>query len=237
MATRLFSNETEKELISSREKLRKFTAYLQQAREEERTRISREIHDELGQVLATVHMGVSLLAEEYRDHQHLTQQIGVFEEMLEDAIKTVQRIVTELRPLMLDTLGLLDALDWQIKEFQKRTGIDCNLGILLQRNDFAPDVATALFRILQETLTNIIRHSEATRVKVTLDEKRDKLILIVRDNGMGITREQNRNGRALGIMGMQERAYALGGRVKIFGVPAKGTVVIAHIPVSPSGDE
>jgi len=235
MASRFFSNETEKELISSRENFRKLTVHLQRAREEERTRIAREIHDELGQVLATVHMGVSLLADEYRDHQHLTNKIKPFEEMLEGAIKTVQRIVSELRPLILDMLGLADALEWQVNEFRKRTGIECSMESLLLTKDFDPDVATAIFRILQETLTNIMRHAKATRVKITLAEKRNHIVLTVRDNGAGITREQGRNGNAFGIMGMRERANALGGKVNIVGVPEKGTVVVAHIPLTPAG--
>jgi signal transduction histidine kinase len=222
-------NRAEQEVLSSR-KLRTLTAHLQKTREAERSRIAREIHDELGQVLATVQMGMSMMAEDYRDHQILTAKIRDFDQLLAGAIKTVQRISAELRPQMLDTLGLGEALDWQASEFQKRTGIDCTLEILLQRKDFPPDVATAVFRIVQETLTNVMRHSEASRVILTLHEKRDRLVLMVRDNGKGITRAQSRDSRALGIMGMKERAYSLGGRLKIFAAPEKGTVVIAHIP-------
>ncbi len=223
----------EEELRSSRKRLRAFTAHLQKAREEERTKVAREIHDELGQVLATVQMGVSLLAEEYRDHNILTAKVSALEEKLKGAIKTVQRISTELRPVMLDMLGLGEAIQWLAKEFQKSTGIVCNPVILLQQEHFERDVATAVFRIFQETLTNVIRHSEANRVNVTLEERMDRLVLVVRDNGKGITREQIGNSQSLGVMGMKERAYALGGRVRILGAPEKGTAVIAHIPITP----
>lgn len=229
------SNQTEEELLSSRNRLRNLTEHLQKTREEERCRISREIHDELGQVLATVQMGVSLLAEDYRDHWLLATRIDEIDQQLRGAIETVQRISAELRPLMLDTLGLAAAVDWQAREFQKKTGIDCTLDIHLHRAEFDPDAATAIFRIFQETLTNIIRHAKATLVRVTLEEKRGKLVLIVRDNGRGITREQCRNSNALGIMGMRERAYTLGGRVTILGAPGKGTVATATIPLPRSG--
>jgi signal transduction histidine kinase len=213
-------------------KLRHLAAYLQKTREEERARIAREIHDELGQLLATVQMGMSLMAEEYRDHQKLSAKISDFDQLLREAVKTVQRISADLRPQMLDTLGLGDAMDWQAQEFQKRTGIDCTLKLLLQREHFDPEVATAIFRIFQETLTNVIRHAGATRVLTTLQEKRNRLILIVRDNGRGITPGQSRDSHALGIMGMRERAYALGGRLRIFAAAEQGTIVMARIPVT-----
>ena len=224
----------EKELLTSRQQLRSLTKHLLQAREEERAKISREIHDELGQVLATIQMGVSLLAEEYRDHHRLTARISVFEQMLEGAIKTVQRISSELRPLMLDILGLCEALEWQAGEFQKRTGIACKTSILIQKTEFSQDLQTTLYRIFQEALTNIIRHSGATRVDVTLEKKQSRVVLIIMDNGRGISREQLRPAsQSLGITGMKERAYALGGRVKVCGTPLQGTTVIARIPIEP----
>ena len=214
-------------------RLRNLAVYLQKTREEERARIAREIHDELGQLLATVQMGMSMMAQEYRDHHVLSAKINDFELLLQEAVKTVQRISADLRPQMLDTLGLGEALDWQAKEFQKRTGIDCTLTLLLRREHFDPEVSTALFRIFQETLTNIIRHSEASRVRTVLREKSNRLVLVVQDNGRGITPGQRRDANSLGIMGMRERAYALGGRLKIFAALEQGTVVIARIPANP----
>ena len=226
----------EKELLTSRLQLRALTKHLLQAREEERAKISREIHDELGQVLATIQMGVSLLAKEYSDHHRLTARISVFEEMLEGAIKSVQRISSELRPLMLDILGLCEVLEWQSREFQKRTGIACKTSILMQKTEFAQDLQTTLFRIFQEALTNIIRHSGATRVDVTLEKKQGRIVLIIMDNGRGISLQQLGSGQSLGITGMKERAYALGGRVKVCGTPLQGTAVIARIPLNPPAE-
>ena len=225
----------EEELRASRERLRSLSTHLQRAREEERTAISREIHDELGQVLATVQLGVSSLAEEYRDHGNLIGKIGGMEELISGAIKTVQRISTRLRPAILDELGLAEAIDWQAAEFRKRTGIACTPEILLLETNYSRDVATAVFRIFQEALTNVMRHAGASTVEVTLAERNGRIILIVRDNGRGVTREQMRDSASLGITGMRERAYALGGRVRFCSSPRRGTAVIAHIPIDAPG--
>jgi signal transduction histidine kinase len=223
------------ELLASRERLRSLSDHLQRAREEERTAVSREIHDELGQVLATVQLGVSSLAEEYHDHRHLVKKITGMEQLIAGAIRTVQRISAQLRPAILDELGLAEAIEWQAREFEKRTGIGCTHDVLLLETNFSRDLATAVFRIFQEALTNVIRHSEASHVKVSLEERNGRLVLIVADNGRGITLEQVRDNGSLGITGMRERAYALGGRVRICRSLQAGTVVIAHIPINPSG--
>jgi len=222
----------EEMLRSSQERLRALSSHLQSSREEERIRIAREIHDELGQVLATVQMGVSLLAGEPLDRIKLSAKISSLGKLLGDSIKTVQRITTELRPHMLDVLGLAEAIEWQAKEFKNRTGIECKPSILLLEGHFGKDLAIALFRIFQETLTNVIRHSGATQVDVRLEERENMLVLVVSDNGNGITREKTWDAHSLGIIGMRERAYALGGRIKIFGAPEKGTTVIVHIPLT-----
>lgn len=227
--------QAEKELRASRERLRSLSDHLQRAREEERTAVSREIHDELGQVLATVQLGVSSLAVEYRDHQLLAKKITDMEQLIAGAISTVQRISAQLRPAILDELGLAEAIEWQAREFEKRTGIGCTHDILLEETNFSRDLTTAVFRIFQEALTNIIRHSGATSVRVSLEERNGRLVLIVADNGRGIPPEQMSDNRSLGITGMRERAYALGGRVRICRSLQAGTVVIAHIPITPSG--
>lgn len=228
--------EAEKELRASRERLRALSDHLQRAREEERRAIGREIHDELGQVLATVQLGVSSLVEEYRDHKRLKGKIVTLEELLARAIGTVRKISSQLRPTILDELGLADAIEWQVAEFIKHTGLQCSHHVLLQECAFDKDVATAIFRICQEALTNIIRHSGATQVDVVLEERNDRIILLVRDNGRGITPEQLRGQKSLGIIGMRERAYMLGGRVKIRHWKKGGTVVLAHIPCNPTGE-
>jgi len=224
------------ELKASRERLRSLSDHLQRAREEERAAVSREIHDELGQVLATVQLEVSSLAEAYRDHRHLIDKIAGVERLIAGAIKTVQSLSARLRPALLDELGLAEALEWQIKEFQTRTGIPCTHDILLQDTRFGKEVATAIFRTCQEALTNVMRHAEATRVAVSLEERKGRIVLIVRDNGRGITSEQVRDRRSLGIIGMRERAYMLGGRVRICRRPEGGTLVLAHIPANGTGE-
>lgn len=229
--------EAEKELRASRERLRSLTTHLQRAREEERIAVSREIHDELGQVLATVQLAVSSLAEQYQDHRHLTGKISEMEQLISGAIRSVQRISSQLRPSILDELGLAEAIAWQAADFQKRTGITCTPDILLLETDFSKDLATAVFRIFQEALTNVIRHSGATSVEVMLEERNGRIVLIVADNGRGITSDQVRDSKSLGITGMRERAYALGGRVRICRSPQQGTAVIAHIPINPPGGD
>ncbi len=224
------------ELKASRERLRSLSDHLQRAREEERAAVSREIHDELGQVLATVQLEVSSLAGAYRDHRYLTDKIAGVEQLIAGAIKTVQSLSARLRPALLDELGLAEALEWQIKEFQTRTGIHCTHDILLQDTRFGKEVATAIFRTCQEALTNVMRHAEATRVAVSLEERKGRIVLIVRDNGRGITSEQVRGRRSLGIIGMRERAYMLGGRVRVCRRSEGGTLVLAHIPCNGTGE-
>lgn len=227
--------QTADELRASKERLRALSDHLQRAREEERTAISREIHDELGQVLASVQLGVSSLAEESPGNQHLTGKIAEMGSLISGAIKTVQRISTQLRPTILDELGLADAIEWLAADLEKRTGIDCTCDILLNGSTFSKDVATAIFRICQEALTNVVRHAHATKVTVSLEERKERLVLIIRDNGRGITSEQLQGKRSLGLIGIRERAYMLGGRVRICRWLQQGTVVIAHIPIKSSG--
>jgi signal transduction histidine kinase len=215
---------------------RQLSAQLQEARDQERSEIGREIHDELGQVLATVRMGVSSLAEEYADHQHLTKKIGDMERLLSRAIRTVQRISAQLRPAVLDILGLAAAIEWQSMNFQKTSGISCNHQIRISAGYIDPKVKIAIFRILQEGLTNVIRHADASEVKITLKQHEKWFVLSVQDNGKGIAVEPTEGVYSIGIRGMQERAFALGGRVKIISQAKQGTTVIARIPFSTSGD-
>ncbi len=227
----------EDELRISRERMRALSVHLQRAREEERTAISREIHDELGQVLATVQLGVTSLADDYHDHRHLVDKIAEMEKMLAGAIKSVQRISAQLRPAILDELGLSEAIEWQADEFRKNTGIDCTSDLLPLETEIGKDVATAIFRIFQEALTNVMRHSGATSVKVSLAERGRRIVLVVEDNGCGVAPERVRNNSSLGITGMRERANALGGRVTVRSLQEGGTVVMAHIPIDLTGDK
>jgi signal transduction histidine kinase len=220
----------------AQEQLRNLYHRLQQIREEERTRTAREVHDHLSQLLTTIKLELSLLDKKLAQHnpgiQDATQQLL---EMSDDAIQSVQRIAMDLRPPILDDLGLAEAIEWQVKEFKKRTGIHCQF--LDQMNGFELDLerSTTLFRIFQETLTNIVRHSQATQVNVKLNTCKENINLEVRDNGCGITAEQIENLRSLGLLGMRERAMVWGGYVKIEGVSQGGTTVTINIKKDGNG--
>ncbi|MCX6633553.1 MAG: histidine kinase [Acidobacteria bacterium] len=222
----------EQELRASNEQSRNLAARLLSIREEERTRIAREIHDELGQSLTAVKIDLAWLASRLpRRNAPVRERIRSTLELADSIIQSVRRISTELRPGILD-LGLTAAVEWQTREFQDRTGIRCQLR-LPALEVVASDVSTALFRILQETFTNVARHSRATRVEVVLQKERDRLVLAIRDNGKGFDQADPSLSGSLGLVGMRERAAMLGGGVSISSAPRKGTSVIAWIPLRP----
>jgi PAS domain S-box-containing protein len=225
------------EIRRSQEQLRALSARLQSAREAERTHIAREIHDELGGALTALKMDVSKVLSAYRSSREETARMDFINDRLAGAMalidrtmESVRRIATELRPAILDELGIVAAIEWQIEEFEKRFGIKCEL-----KNQWSPRLvfdqalSTALFRIFQEMLTNVARHSEATAVSVHLHHDTENLMLCVSDNGRGITERERRN--ALGLLGMQERAGIFGGKVDIRSAAGKGTVANMRIPM------
>ncbi|MFL7794332.1 MAG: GAF domain-containing protein [Anaerolineae bacterium] len=216
---------------TAREQLRDLTAYLQTAREEERTHIAREIHDELGQTLTALKFDLSWLIKRLpEDQPDLEKRAQVMSGLIDDTIHTVRRVATELRPGLLDDLGLAAAIEWQAQEFTARTDIDCDLQLDDASTSLDRDLATAVFRIFQETLTNIARHAEATEVRVTLADGPGELTLTVQDNGKGITESQVSDSKSLGLIGMRERARAWGGDITFEGVPNRGTTVTVRIP-------
>ncbi|TAN43192.1 MAG: PAS domain S-box protein [Nitrospirae bacterium] len=224
--------KTEEELNSSREQLRGLLAHHQSVREEERTRISREIHDELGQSLTALKIDLSWLMKRLNRQQSLLREKARGMSALIDLnIQTVKRIAAELRPGLLDDLGLTAALEWQAEEFQERSGIACQLLIEPEDLDIGRDISTAVFRIFQETLTNVVRHAKASRVRVTLTKRPAELILNVSDNGKGITRHQAMSPASIGLTGMKERVNFLGGTLSINGIRHKGTTVRVLIPL------
>ena len=224
----------EQELRASSEQLRNLAARLLSVREEERTRIAREIHDELGQSLTTMKLDISWLARRLSPRNgQMLQRIRATLRLADDLIKSVRRISTDLRPGILD-LGLSAAVEWQAQEFQARTGIPCKLRLLAEEVVVAPDVSTALFRILQETLTNVARHARATRTEVVLERQREGLALSIRDDGRGFDPVDPSLSKSLGLLGIRERAAMLGGRVSISSTPGKGTRITAWIPLASS---
>jgi PAS domain S-box-containing protein len=224
----------EQELEHSREEFRNLSAHQQSVREEERTRIAREIHDELGQALTALKMDLSWLKNRLPEGQKpLHAKAQKMEKLADATIESVRRISTELRPGLLDDLGLAAAIEWQAADFQSRSGIDCEAQ--LEADDLAldRDLATVLFRIFQETLTNVARHAQAGKVVVRLGREGDRIVLTVTDNGRGITKKQIDDGRSFGIIGMRERAHLWGGDLRITGNREEGTTVTVGIPLSP----
>jgi PAS domain S-box-containing protein len=219
------------ELRSSREQLRLLLAHAQTVREEERARISREIHDELGQALTALKMDLSWLLKRLdKDEPPLRDKALSMTRLVDANIQMVKRIAAELRPGVLDNLGLTDALEWQAKDFEKRTGISCKIAIRPRDIRLDRNRSTAIFRIFQETLTNVARHAGASRVTASLTKDRGKVRLFVKDDGKGITAEEVASASSIGLIGMKERVGYLGGKVKISGSAGKGTSVSVSIP-------
>lgn len=231
-AERRERQRAEDKLRRSLDQLRALTSYLQYVREEERTRIAREVHDELGQALTGLKLDMSwLLTKVGKNRTPVTEKVKTMVEHIDATIQTVRRIATELRPGILDSLGLVAALEWQANEFHSRTGIRCQVETNVGDKTWDQDFSTVFFRIFQETLTNIIRHAKATRVDVRLSEENGKLVLTVKDNGRGITEEEIANTRSIGLVGMRERAGLIGGELSLQGAPGQGTTVTVRVPL------
>jgi signal transduction histidine kinase len=223
--------QAEDALRGSFDGLRALAGRLQAVREEERARVAREIHDELGQALTAIKLeSASLMRELPEGAKQQSNRAASILRLADETIQAVRRISTELRPGILDDLGLVAAVEWAAEEFEDRTGTKCQLDVL--QDDLVIDRprATALFRILQETLTNVARHASATQVNVRLAKEDGCLILDVHDNGKGISEQGLSAGRSLGILGMRERVLLLGGELAISGAPGKGTAVKVRIP-------
>lgn len=221
----------EEALQRSRDQLRALTARLQSVREEERIRVAREIHDELGQALTAIKFGLSSLVPTLTgDEQQRTERIDSLLKLTDQTIQMVRKIATNLRPRILDELGLPPALEWAAEEFETRTGIKCRLDLPEDPIRVDQERATALFRIFQEALTNVARHANATEVQARLAREAAGLTLAVHDNGRGTDDRQLSGPQSLGILGMQERALILGGEFNITSEPGKGTTVKVHIP-------
>jgi signal transduction histidine kinase len=218
-------------LEESREQLQGFTAGLLLAREEERTTIAREIHDTLGQTLTALKMDVAWIRRRLSDDTPATvDKLAAMVTLIDDTVVTVRRIATELRPGVLDDLGLVAAVEWQAQEFEHRTGIHCVLCASVDDGALDPLMSTAVFRIFQESLTNVARHSRASHVAVTLEHVDSDLVLEVRDDGIGIGAADTSSVRSIGLVGMRERAQLVGGGFSISGAAGAGTTVRVRVP-------
>ncbi len=222
----------EQELVSSRNQLRRLGAHLEKVREEERAHVAREIHDQLGQELTGLKMDLSwCLSRIPAEEKALADKTSAMIGLVDETVHTVRRIATELRPGVLDDLGLIPALEWLAQEFQTRSGILCSF--TSRQGDRPLDIGrtTALFRIFQETLTNAARHSRATRVDAVLGWGSDHVRLEVADNGVGMPALQTEPGESFGILGMKERAMMCGGELRIAETQGGGTTISVDIPI------
>jgi signal transduction histidine kinase len=194
--------------------------------------IAQEIHDELGQVLTVLKIQISLLAKKLNKNQEsLKAKINSLSDMIDASVESVQKISAKLRPGILDELGLIAAIEWQSEEFEKLTNIKCSLVLSKEELKLQKNKSTAIFRIFQEALTNIARHSQATKIGISLLNHQSNIYLEIMDNGKGISPEQIKDFKSLGIHGMEERAMVFGGQVYVEGIPGKGTIVKVEIPI------
>ena len=223
--------KAQERLRRSHDQLRALTGHLRFVREEERTRIAREVHDELGQALTGLKLDLSWLAGKGLGERVKQRKIKAMAARVDDTILTVRRIATELRPGVLDNLGLAAAIEWQAAEFQERTAIRCDVRIEVKEAILDREFNTMCFRIFQETLTNIVRHAKANRVDVRLAQVDHELVLTVSDNGRGISEEEVVHARSIGLIGMRERVAQVGGQVFFFGLPDRGTTVTMRVPM------
>ena len=214
-------------LRESQQQLRNLAVRIEAIREEERTRIAREVHDELGQALLILKLEISKLLKQRRGPRS-DAQTGVTTTLIDKAVDSVHRICSELRPSLLDDIGLKAAIEWQVQDFEKRTGIACRMH--LEDVSLGRDESTAVFRILQELLVNVARHSGATKVGVLLKQSSQQVLLEVSDNGCGLSKSHITDPTSLGIVGMQERTTLLGGTIAFKGIRDKGTTVSLRIP-------
>lgn len=220
------------------EQLRSLAARSEFTREEEGTRIAREIHDVLGSSLTSlrwslegVHEALSK-AGDVAQLAELPKEIKNMMGLTDTAVDTVKKISLELRPPGLDQLGLCEAIEWQAKRFQAQTGITCICNCSLENLELNSEQSTALYRISQEALTNVMRHAAATKVEIKIDRQADEVVLTIVDNGRGITEVDALGRRSLGILGMRERSHLAGGKITISGTRGKGTVITVRVPNS-----
>ncbi len=224
--------QTENALKESHAKLRNLTKYLQTVRESERTIISRELHDELGQVMTAINMEASWVAKKIPDSLNtIKPRMEAISELSVGAIRSVKRIISKLRPTLLSDLGLTAAIKWEAKEYQQRTGICFEVNIAPEEFEVSEDLGITLFRIFQEATTNVIRHAGASIVVVNLMKKNNEVELTVKDNGLGFSGDDILLNESFGILGMRERVEMLDGILEILSKPEKGTTLVSRLPL------
>jgi PAS domain S-box-containing protein len=224
----------EDELKARQSELRKLSAQVLEAREEEKTRIARELHDELGQMLTALKMDLGWVRQRIgTSDAELGTKTERMWQTLDQTVTSVRRIAADLRPLMLDDLGLPDAAAWLVEDFSKRSGVECEFKLLntMEISEFERSISNTVYRALQESLTNIGRHADAKRAWILLQIDPGEVRLEVEDNGCGITAEDIAKSRSLGLKGMRERVFHIGGSLEVTGAPRGGTRVSLHVPL------
>ena len=222
----------EEALRHSQTELRELAYATNSVREQEKSRIARELHDELGQALTALKLDLTWLSERLPAGQEaIAEKLGAMQAMIDGTVAATRRISADLRPMMLDDLGLVPAAEWLVQEFTQRTGIPCELRVASPELELKDPHATAVFRILQESLTNVARHAQAQRVEVALGRVDGTVTLNVRDDGRGFSLDDPRRPNAFGLMGLRERVSLLGGEIRIESQPGRGTVLYVQIPL------
>lgn len=236
--------ERTRELSAALRQVRQLSAHSNSVREDERTRIAREIHDELGSLLVALKLDVNWMAGRVREIEPVARKCATMNRLIETAVDNVGRIITDLRPSILDHQGLIAALEWQVQEFSEATELPCEVNFDIAPQAFVPGgaQATAAFRIFQEMLSNVARHARASRVRIAVLLTPAELVMEVEDNGVGASRDALESASAYGVMGMRERALHFGGALSIAGarlapahdtpgIAASGTLVCLRLPL------
>jgi signal transduction histidine kinase len=222
----------ESELRRSQRELRELAAVSQSAREQEKTRIARELHDELAQSLTALKMDLAWTAERLAAGESAaSDKLARMQTLLDATVAATRRISADLRPLVLDDLGLAAAVEWLLETFEERNGIECELVAASENLDFGEPLASCIFRILQESLTNVARHSGASSVQIALVRENGEIALTVKDDGRGFSPDSPRKPDSYGLMGLRERAHLVGGKVRIDTAPGQGVRIDVRIPL------
>jgi len=226
----------EEELIRSQVELRRLYQYLQNVREKEGKLIAREIHDELGQALTALKIDIYYLSRKFlndiKNKEQFLKKMKSMSDLIDETIKTVQKISAELRPRLLDDLGLVPAIEWYTEDFKERTKIDCQADLDFDGLELDPDFSTAIFRVFQEAMTNIARHAQATKVNIRLKRVNSNLEIKIGDNGKGIKKEDIYSPNSLGLIGMRERIRPFNGELKLYTPKSGGTTLSVSIPIN-----
>lgn len=208
-------------LLQSEAQIRNFARHLNQVLEDERAHIAREIHDDIGQQLAGIKIGLSLL----KKLDGAVESVNTMMSDVEDTIQSLRKVATALRPGILDTLGLIPSIEWLVKEFEKKTNINCHLELNVEEDKFEKNISICYFRICQESLTNISKHAGASKVTIHVNQNKNELIVTISDNGKGIASEKLKNPFSMGLLGMRERANIIGGYLQITSKKDFGTSI------------